>query len=56
MEDQLREEIANLNLQIGLLKNEVAKWKRAANFANKDRARMEHKELQRIKEVEPEKE
>jgi len=50
MEQDLKEQIASLKLQIGLLKNEVEKWKRRATAANKDRARMEHKELQRIAE------
>ena len=55
MED-LKEQIATLKLQIGLLKNEVEKWKRRASSANKDRARMEWKELQRIEEDEANKE
>ena len=52
MEQDLKEQIASLKLQIGLLKNEVAKWKGAAKFANLDRARMERQEIERIKEVE----
>jgi outer membrane murein-binding lipoprotein Lpp len=51
MEDQLKEQIATLKLQIGLLQSEVEKWKRRALAANRDRARMEWKELQRIEEA-----
>ena len=54
MEQDLKEQIASLKLQIGLLKNEVAKWKGRASAADKDRARIERQEIDRIKEVEPE--
>ena len=50
MEQDLKEQIASLKLQIGLLKNEVAKWKRAHYHANKDRARIERQEIERIDE------
>lgn len=49
-EQDLKEQVASLKLQIGLLKNEVAKWKRAHYFANKDLARIERKEMDRIDE------
>lgn len=52
--NNLKEQIASLKLQIGLLKTEVEKWKRAHYYANKDRARIERQEIERIKEIEPE--
>lgn len=52
--DRLKSENARLKIQIGLLKTEVAKWKRAHYFANKDRARIERQEIERIKEIENE--
>ena len=56
MEDELKAENARLKIQIGLLKIEVAKWKLAHYFANKDRARIERQEIERIKEIEREQE
>lgn len=56
MDQDLKEQIASLKLQNELLKNEVAKWKRAAYYANQDRAKMERREIERINEVEREQE
>ena len=56
MEQDLKEQIANLLLENAILRNEVAKWKRAHYFANKDRARIERQEIARIKEIESEQE
>lgn len=50
----MQEQIASLLLQIGILQTEVAKWKRAAYYANQDRAKMERKDIERIKESERE--
>jgi hypothetical protein len=52
--EDLKQEIASLKLQIALLKNEVAKWKRAHYYANKDRARIERQEIARIEEAQGE--
>jgi hypothetical protein len=49
--EDLKQQIASLKLQIGLLKTEVAKWKRAHYYANKDRARIERQEIARIEEA-----
>jgi hypothetical protein len=46
-----RKQVSSLKLQIGLLKTEVAKWKRAHYYANKDRARIERQEIERVKEA-----
>ena len=53
-EQDLKEQIAILKLQIGLLQNEVAKWKAKASAANRDRARIEWEDLQRIEEADKE--
>jgi hypothetical protein len=48
MEQDLKQQIASLKLQNALLKTEIAKWKRAHYYANKDLARMELQEGKRI--------
>jgi len=54
MDQDLKDQIASLKLQIGFLKTEVAKWKRAHYYANKDRARIERQEIARIEEAQVE--
>lgn len=55
-EQDLKQQIVNLKIQIGLLQNEVAKWKRAHYYANKDLARMEAVEGKRIEAAQMEEE
>jgi hypothetical protein len=48
VEQYLKEKNASLKLQNALLRTEIAKWKRAHYYANKDLARMELQEGKRI--------
>jgi len=47
----LKQQIASLKLQNAILRTEIAKWKRAHYYANKDLARMELQEGKRIEDA-----